>query len=178
MRNKTAILLGTAGVGLVLALSGGAAAAPKNGWDDVVAALRSVLQVQLVNSEPIAVQQVSSAVADEPILLQLNPEEDDYEVPEGKVLVIQSVSFDVNVDGYNTVPEYPPSGSIAVADFSNAQDPDLKFFFFPLERGRFKFANSAQTTIYATAGKTVLTGITPWEESARATISGVLRDAP
>lgn len=178
MKNKTAIWLGTAGVGLVLAMSGAAAAAPANPLDQLVNALRGVLSVKVVNSEPIAVTQVSTAVADEPILLELNPEEGDYEVPEGKVLVIQSVSFDVNVDGYNTVPEYPPSGSIAVADFSNTHDPDLKFFFFPLERGRFKFANSAQTTIYATAGKTVLTGITPWEESARATISGVLRDAP
>src|SRR5688572_4202223 len=177
MKNKTAFLLGTAGVGLILALSGAAAAAPSNPWDEVAGLLRGVLSVEVVNSEPIAVQPVSTAVPDEPILLQLDPEVDDYVVPEGKLLVIQTVSFDVNVDGYNTVPEYPPGGTITVADFDTF-DPDLKFFFFSLERGRFKFANTAQTTIYATAGKTILTQITPFEDSARVTISGVLRDSP
>ena len=170
--------VGTAGLGL-LALTGAAAAAPSNPWDEVAAILRGVLTVEVVNSAPIAVQPVNTAVADEPILLELDPDVDNYVVPDGKVLVIQAVSFDVNVDGYNTTPEHPPAATIVVADFDgDPSDPDLKFFFFPLERGRVKFATHEQTTIYATAGKTVATLLDPFEDSARGTISGVLRDAP
>src|SRR5688572_21586639 len=103
MQSKKVLLVGTAGLGLVAALgiSGAAAAAPSNPWDEVAAILRGVLTVEVVNSEPIAVTPVLTAVvADEPIVFWLEPDEDNYVVPDGKLLVIQTVSIDVNEDAY------------------------------------------------------------------------------
>ena len=90
--------------------------------------------------------------------------------------MIQAVSIDINEEAYNSELDHSPTFSLVVADYDA---DDLKFFFFPLQRTTHKWATHAQTTIYATAGKTVTSVLMPAAASlSRLTSSGVLRDAP
>ena len=169
-------LLGLVGLGAfaVAGMGSVAVAAPKGSLDEVVEVLRGVLNVQVVNSEPIRVSPV--VPAEEPVMLEFGTDTPNYVVPEGKLLVIQAVSFDVNADEFGPI-EHPPHGTIAVATFDRPNF-DIKFFFFPVDhRVDTKWVTSAQTTIYAVAGKEVSGDITPFAFGARATVAGVLRNA-
>jgi hypothetical protein len=175
MKTNKALLL-AAGLGAFAATSigGVAVAAPKGSLEDVVAALQAVLSVQVVNSEPLRVNQVAT---EEPITLEFGSDTPNYVVPEGKLLVIQAVSFDVNADDLPFI-ENPPHGTIVVATFDRPNS-DLKFFFFPVDhRVDTKWVGGGQTTIYAVAGKEVSGDITPFAFNSRVTVSGVLRNAP
>jgi len=171
------VLLGLAGLGAfaVAGMGSVAVAAPKGTLDEVVEVLRGVLNVQVVNSEPLRVSPV--VPAEEPVMLEFESDTPNYVVPQGKLLVIQGVSFDVNAEDFGPI-EHPPHGTISIATFDRPNF-DIKFFFFPVDhRVDTKWVVSAQTTMYAVAGKEVSGDITPFASSSRVTISGVLRDAP
>ena len=178
MRIGKLLLLGLAGLGAftVAGMGSVAVAAPKGSLEEVVEVLRGVLNVNVVNSTPIAVKPV--VPAEQPVMLEFGDEEPNYVVPEGKLLVIQAVSFDVNESDF-PFGDSVPSGTIFVADFDRS-NPDIKFFFFPVEHFVMdsKWVTSAQTTIYAVAGREVGGSITPFGPSQRITVAGVLRDAP
>jgi hypothetical protein len=174
MNMNKLMLVGLGAIGM-LGLGRIAVAAPPS--NEIAEILRGILTVQVVNTDPLPVKPV--VPKEEPIMLEFGSDTPNYVVPEGKLLVIQAVSFDVNADELPNI-EHPPQGTVSIATFDRPNF-DIKFFFFAIDHrtsGFDKWVMSTQTTMYAVAGKEVSADFTPFASGGRATIAGVLRDAP
>src|SRR5690349_20330038 len=116
------MLVGLGAIGM-LGLGRIAVAAPPS--NEIADILRGILTVQVVNTEPVPVKPV--VPREEPVMLEFDSDTPTYVVPEGKLRVIQGVSFDVNVEDLSNIP-HPPQGTISIATFDRPNF-DIKFFF-------------------------------------------------